>query len=218
MRRLAGSRHLIETTRWPGFKSLAVGAKRSTRLRRARRGRRHATSASSPRSELFRRRRSSSTRPRAPGVHLSPTHRPGGACRGTEWRQADGLLRRPPTVKDKRFCLTEAAGRGTSRSSFALPAGGVHSFARPERSVEAAATATRVAICWKRDNGHVGRRLAARLEIDSGDLVRDVRFLEPCDFVVAQRQLLGCERVLKVCDLCRAHDRRGDGGLVQQPG
>ena len=48
--------------------------------------------------------------------------------------------------------------------------------------------------------------------------MRDVRLLEPRDLVVAQRELLGRERVLEVLELRRADDRRGDAGLVEQPG
>ena len=48
--------------------------------------------------------------------------------------------------------------------------------------------------------------------------MRDVRLLEPRDLLVAERELLGGERVLEVLGLRRADDRRGDAGLVQQPG
>ena len=46
---------------------------------------------------------------------------------------------------------------------------------------------------------------------------RHVRLLEPRDLVLAERQLLGGERVLEMRELRRADDRRRDARLVQQP-
>ena len=70
-----------------GFRTWPTRRRWSTRLRRARRGRRHATSASSLRSDLFRRRRRPPPDPVFQASILSPTHQPGGACRGRAERR-----------------------------------------------------------------------------------------------------------------------------------
>src|ERR1700733_13497829 len=49
------------------------------------------------------------------------------------------------------------------------------------------------------------------------DRVRDVRLLERGDLLVAERELLGRERILEVRELGRADDRRGHPGPLQQP-
>src|SRR5206468_5577610 len=51
----------------------------------------------------------------------------------------------------------------------------------------------------------------------SRDSVGHVSLLEPGDFVTAQLQLFGCNRIGDVQVLRRADDRRGDARLVQQP-
>ena len=51
----------------------------------------------------------------------------------------------------------------------------------------------------------------------AGDGVGDVGLLELGDLVLAQRQLLGGERIFEVLDLRGTDDRRRHAGLVQQP-
>jgi hypothetical protein len=65
---------------------------------------------------------------------------------------------------------------------------------------------------WDSGSVPAGRRLPRCLV--AGDGVRDVRLLEPLDLVRAQRQLLGCDRLLEVLDLRRPDDRRRHAGLV----
>jgi hypothetical protein len=112
-------RHLIETTRRRGLQSAWPRRRRwSTRLRRARRDRRHATSASSLRSDLFRRRRRSPPDLVLQASILSPTHRPGGACRGrAERRHAPSL--QGAHFSSKPGCLDKSQVREQTASVWA---------------------------------------------------------------------------------------------------
>jgi hypothetical protein len=80
-------------------------------------------------------------------------------------------------------CLALMPARGTNISA---PSTRAPAIGRPTSTVTPCRKRVAVAFCWKRDNGHRRPRLAARLEIDSGDLVRDERFLEPCAASVYQ--------------------------------
>jgi len=98
-----------------GFKSLAEGAKVEYEIEEGpegaactRRARRHIGLSSSVAAGAL--------HPVLQASILSPTHRPGGACRGrAERRQADGLLLGRRLSRTSDFVLSEAAGGKYSR-------------------------------------------------------------------------------------------------------
>ena len=65
------------------------------------------------------------------------------------------------------------------------------------------------ATTWKN-----GRVVAAVLELDLPSGVRNVRLLEPRDFLFAEHQRLGRERILDLLDLRGSDDRRRDARFV----
>src|SRR3954471_5667465 len=126
--------------------------------------------------------------------------------------------RRRPTSFARCYARTESGAATARRMSrfkaLAALAGGAKS------SLVKISWKQRASFCrWTRParEKRTAVRARGRLELDARDWMRRVPRFELLDLVVAQRDLLGRERVLDVPEFRRADDRRGHARLVQQP-